>query len=771
MASAADAELTAAALELLAARRDAAPCQARLSLLTASLRSSLAPPYAQLRSTLRALRAVVTLRPAARAPLLHMQLAPALLRAATLHAFAADALHVLADLMHAPRATVAGSVPRTLAQLALPLLRAPLLTAHVGEEDAPAAAALRALAALAEMPAFASCRALCDRALLGAVHAALLRAIHTGRPPLVNGAAHFLVALLSAQHMLLRATLNELRMSHLLVRALLLNGCRAHVLRYFAALLKPPASLPELPYNLLLPQLISSLRHAKEPELVPTVQILCALPSHLTSPSALIAPLVHVLPRIPSSALPSALSLLANLLSGNVQVAKHAHTALAARSLSEAARPHTDNFAVMHPTLVALKQLIHCYDRNRAAVVAANLPQLVLLVLVKHVRQPNIVAAAAKVFILLSPADLRTSEIDLDALSKVLQARLALHSSHAAAAPAVCDLLDALALLEAEPAAATPVVEIPAPRTLSSANLLRRRTSTTRRVVSDFDVRRLASMDVPTRSAKRTRKAARHVPNEPSQEPLADLLARHRAQPPNQIDDDISFPSNIELPAVATTRRASDLLPSPSSFPEDGPSSAPAWPSFKPRFLPSRSNSFDTDEDSDEGSDLTSNGSFSLSPSESGSFEAADMHVTQSRQTSELDDALRTISDMKEPESDTFSTSIAGLPVRKSDVRESSTVTNSVETIDDGDVLEESEFPDLASRVFKRAYAKHSVESGADILYGAKRFAERERNNGMGARPQWSIWPFHSAEENASLRMNSVRSHTRGESGTIRGRR
>ncbi|KAI0563420.1 hypothetical protein FGB62_40g168 [Gracilaria domingensis] len=561
-------------------------------------------------------------------------------------------------------------------------------------------------------------------------------------------------------------------MSHLLVRALQLKSCRPNVLLYFAALLRPPASLADLPYNLLIPQLITSLRHASDAELLPTIHVLCALPIHFTSPPTLVAPLVHVLPRLPLAALPPALSLLAKLLSGNVQVAKHAHTAQAARSLSEAARPHTADVTVMHPTLLALRQLIHCYDRNRAAVVAASLPQLVLLVLVEHARHPNMVAAAANVFILLSPADLASADITLDALTKLLQARLALHSSHAAAAPAVRDLLEALALVQPQPAP-TPVVEIPAPRTLSNANLLRRRTTNTRRVVSDFDVRRLASLDVPTRSAKRTRKASRHAQNEsePSEEPLADLLARYRAQPLNPLDDDISLQSNIDLSPDMPARRASGLPHSPQRFPDDGPSSAPVWPSFKPRFLASRSNSFDTDEDSGDGSDFTSNGSFSLSPSESGSFEGSDIQHVQSRQTSELDDALRTIIDMPEPESDTFSTSIAGLPVRKTDARESSTVTNSVDTMDEGDVLEESEFPDLASRVFQRAYAKQVVENGADILYGAKRFAERERNNGTGPRPQWSIWPFHSAEENASLRMNSVRSQTRGESGTIRGRR
>lgn len=146
----------------------------------------------------------------------------------------------------------------------------------------------------------------------------------------------------------------------------------------------------------------------------------------------------------------------------------------------------------------------------------------------------------------------------------------------------------------------------------------------------------------------------------------------------------------------------------------------------------------------------------------------------QSRQPSELNDVLRTMSDMLEPHSSSFSTSMAGLPVRKRDVRESSTVTSSAENMDENDIVEESQFPDLASRVFQRAYAKQVAQSEADILYGSKRYAERERNHVTGARPQWSIWPFHSNEDAggaAALRLNAGRFHTRGESGTIRGRR
>ncbi|CAN8067805.1 unnamed protein product, partial [Agarophyton chilense] len=631
------------------------------------------------------------------------------------------------------------------------------------------------LAALAEVPRFAACRHLSDRALLSAVHSAVLRAVHTSRASLIAAAVHFLVALLSAHHVHLVASLAELRMSHLLARALVVTRCRPHVLSFFAALLRLPAAVAHLPYNLLLPQLLDSLRCARPPELLPTVRVLAALPVHLVSPPVVLPPLVHLLPRLPPPALPPALSLLASLLAGNVQLAKLAHTALAARSLSDAARPHSRNLSVVLPALLALRHLIHCYDRNRPAAVAANLPQLVLLVLAEHARHPNVVAAAANVFILLSPADLVSSDVTLHALANILRARLALHSSHPAAATAVRDLLHALALVEPHPAA-PPVVHLPAPRTLSNAHLLRRRTSSTRRVVSDFDVRRLASLDVPTRSAKRSRKSNRPAPdpNAPSHEPLADVLARHRAQPlGSQPRADVSISLNSRLAPTSASGVPPHLPHSPDRFPlDDGPSSAPDWPSLTPSFVASRSNSFDTDEDSDGHSDFTSNGSFSLSPSESGSYEAQPpVQSTQFRRTSELDDALRTISDMPELESDTFSTSVAGLPRRKSDLRHSSTVTDSVETTDDGELVEESEFPDLASRVFQRAYAQQVAHNGADILYGAKRFAERERNNGAGARPHWSIWPFHSPEESASSRVNSVRSHTRGESGTIRGRR
>lgn len=65
-----------------------------------------------------------------------------------------------------------------------------------------------------------------------------------------------------------------------------------------------------------------------------------------------------------------------------------------------------------------------------------------------------------------------------------------------------------------------------------------------------------------------------------------------------------------------------------------------------------------------------------------------------------------------------------------------------------------------------------------DLLSRAKIFGERERKpeslariSGAWGRPNWSIWPFNSAEDPVELRSFPARFHPRGESGSLRMRR